>query len=69
MSKSKSTTETHYRVVNPLISVRESTRPGTPEYGRFREWRAGDVMSDWPAHTDIEGLLAGGHIEPIGGDE
>lgn len=57
-----------FRVRNRLVSVRESTDRRDPGYFRFREWRRGEVMEDWPEHTDIEGLLAAGHIEPIGGE-
>ena len=61
MSKTKAAGKS-YRVVNPLISVRASTDKRSPEYERFIEWREGDVLDGYPAHTDIDGLLAAGHI-------
>jgi hypothetical protein len=64
MSKTK-TAGTQYRVVNPLISVRASTDKRSPEYERFLEWREGDLLDDYPAHTDIDGLLAAGHITEV----
>ena len=54
-----------YRVLNPLISVRVSRDPESPDYERFIEWREGDAMTEWPSHCDIKGLLDGGHIEPV----
>ena len=47
----------HYKVLNPLLSVRASTDPKSDDYGRFVEWHAGDVIEEHPPHTDIDGWL------------
>lgn len=55
----------HYKVLNPLLSVRASTDPKSDDYGRFVEWHAGDVIEEHPPHTDIDGWLEAGFIEEV----
>jgi hypothetical protein len=52
-----------YRVLNPLLSVRKSKNNKSPEYNVFINWKAGDLMAEWPEHTAITEWLAAGHIE------
>lgn len=61
-------TKKQYLVDNDLISVRLSTNPNSPDFERFVHWQRGEVMSDWPKHTDITGLIEGGHIREVKSD-
>lgn len=58
-----------YRVLNPLLSVRKSTDPKSPDYEAFVEWKAGDVMTAWPKHTAVKEWLEAGHIVEVGSGE
>lgn len=54
-----------YRVHNPLLSVRKSKDKKSADYHEFVEWQAGDLMTEWPAHTAIDEWLKAGHIEEV----
>ena len=58
-----------YRVINPLLSVRKSTDKKSPLFEEFVNWKAGDVMTEWPEHTAIAEWLAAGHIEEVADGE
>ncbi len=55
----------NYKVLNPLLSVRASTDANSEDYGKFIEWKTGDIIKDYPPHTDIEGWHVAGHIEEV----
>lgn len=54
-----------YRALTDL-SLRQSSKPGTPEYDAWYHWQAGEVF-EAPAHMDAKRMLASGKIEEVNG--
>ncbi len=51
-----------YKVLSDT-SVRVSADPADPD--EWLHYPAGTVVTDWPAHADVEGWVASGHWEPV----
>lgn len=49
-----------YRVVDDT-SVRVSNDPESPDYENWLHFLAGETVTDWPAHADVEGWVESGH--------
>ena len=52
-----------YRALSDL-SLRQSSKPGTPEYDLWHNWREGEEF-EAPAHMDTKRMLASGKIEEV----
>ena len=52
-----------YRVVDGT-SVRLSNDPESPDYETWLHWEAGDTVTEWPDHADVDGWVASGHWVP-----